>query len=92
MQSKAIRRTKRSIRRIKRINKENIHGLKWCKGKVKVLEEELASKKKWVLMYAKLVPNGESKLRALEQRVAVLEQREKTTKNGKSRKSLRNSC
>lgn len=72
MQSKEIRRTKRAIRKIKRINKENKHLLKWCKFKVKILEEELASKKKWILMQDKLIPDGETLLKVLEQKVTRL--------------------
>lgn len=92
MQSKAIRKAKRAIRRIKRINKENVRMLDWLKGKIKLLGEELASKKQCIPVYNKLIADGESKLRVLKQRVTVLEQRARTTKNGKSRKSLRNSC
>jgi len=75
MQSKAIRKAKRAIRRIKHINKENVHLLNWIKTKIKILEKELSSKKGYIPVYNKLIADGESKLRVLEQRVTVLEQR-----------------
>ncbi len=77
MKSKARRICRRSIRKIKHTNKENIRLLGWVRFKIKRLTEELASKKKWVLMYDKLIANAEAKLRVLEQRDRVLEQRDK---------------
>jgi len=68
MQSKEIRRIKKAIRRIKRINKENVRLFNWVKFKIKRLEEELTSKKKWATMYPKLIRDG----RVLEQKARRL--------------------
>ena len=72
MQSKEIRRTKRAIRRIKRINKENMRLYNYVKFKIKILDKELTSKKKWATMYPKLIGDGRTKLRLLEQKLERL--------------------